>query len=306
MYESYFGLREKPFSLVPDPRFLYASRTHKLAFTRLRYGLTDQAGFVVLTGEVGTGKTTLLRHLIDEADGETVIGLVTNTHHSFGELMKWILRTFDIEFRGTDPIERYDLLVDFLLGVHNDGRRAILIVDEAQNLDEEALEQLRMLSNMTSGAEQLLRLVLVGQPELRTRLRQPHLRQFVQRISVDHDLQPLDSTETTAYIRHRLEVAGGDPALIDDEACAAIHYFARGLPRLVNALADLAFVHAFAMDAKGVVFDTVVGVVEDRQQSEGLMAFTEIQSGQSREALRQSILVAAEPTVMQLDRARGL
>jgi general secretion pathway protein A len=290
LYESHFGLREKPFSLLPDPRFLYASETHRRALTMLRYGLAEQAGFVVLTGEVGSGKTMLVRHLLHEAGDDVVIGLVTNTHQAFGELMKWILRAFNVGFAGKDIVEQHDLFIDELLGLYGQGKRAVLIVDEAQNLGDDALEQLRMLSNINSETDQLLQLMLVGQPELRETLRRPGLRQLVQRISIDHHLAPLGAAETRDYVWHRLEVAGGPPLLFTAEACAAVHHFSRGLPRLINALADMALVHCFAEDGQQVTFDTVVGVIEERQGAGGLMAFTELPAGLPQAALRREIL----------------
>jgi type II secretory pathway predicted ATPase ExeA len=290
VYESHFGLREKPFSLLPDPRFLFASRTHTLAFTMLRYGLTEQAGFVVLTGEVGTGKTTLVRRLLDEAPDDLVVGLANTTQDAFGAPMRWALRAFDVDAPTTDLLAQHEALVDYLLAVYADGRRAVLVVDEAQNLGEQALEQLRIISNVNSGADHLFQLILVGQPELRDTLERPHLRQFVQRVWTDHHLDPLAPEETRAMIRHRLEVAGGEPELFDEEATTAVHYLTGGLPHLVNALGDMALVHAFAEDEERVRFETVVGVVEERQCRRGLASFTEIPLDAPRPLLRQLIL----------------
>lgn len=289
MYETFFGLRRKPFSLLPDPRFLYASRTHKIALTLLEYGLAEQAGFVVLTGEVGTGKTTLLRHLLHLVEDEAVVGLVTNTHRSFGELMRWILLAFDLDFRGKDRVEQHQVLLDALVERYAEGRRCVLIIDEAQNLSEEALEQLRMLSNVNSEADHLLQLILVGQPELRETLKRPELRQFVQRIAVDYHLEPLGREETARYIAHRLEVAGAARPILTAEACAAVHYFSRGIPRLVNSLCDLALVHAYAEDVAEVDIDTVIGAAEARTRG-GLAAFAALPDAPSRDQAKARIL----------------
>jgi type II secretory pathway predicted ATPase ExeA len=288
VYESYFGFARKPFSLLPDPRFLYASRTHKIAISLLEYGLAEQAGYVVLTGEVGTGKTTLLRNLLHTVRDEVVVGLVTNTHHSFGELMKWILLAYDLDFRGKDPVEQHQIFVDHLIRRYAEGKRVVLIVDEAQNLGAETLEQLRMLSNVNAEADHLLQIILVGQPELRALLMRTELRQFVQRIAVDYHLQPLARDDTWAYIRHRLHVAGGDPDLFDEAAAAAVHHLARGIPRLINALADYALVFAYADERRRVDIDTVIDAAAERM-SGGLGAFSAFPEAASREELKARI-----------------
>ena len=291
MYEAHFGLREKPFSLLPDPRFLYPGRTHAMAMHMLEYGLAEQTGYVVLTGEVGTGKTTLLRHLLKSVDDHILVGLVTNTHESFGELMKWIMLAFDLPFRERDAVEQHQLFTDFLIQRYAHGQRVVLIVDEAQNLGRPALEQLRMLSNINSEADHLLQLILVGQPELRATLQTEALRQFVQRISIDYHLRPLEREDTFAYIGHRLQVAGGHPDLFDDAAMTAIHYFSRGLPRLINSLCDLSLVYVFAEDRHQVDFETVISVVETRV-SDGLSTFRPLPQADDSAQVRQTILEA--------------
>jgi type II secretory pathway predicted ATPase ExeA len=289
LYEAYFGLRQKPFSLLPDPRFLFASRTHAVAISLLEYGLTEQAGYVILTGEVGTGKTTLLRNLLHSVQDEVIIGLVTNTHHAFGELMKWILVSFDLDFRGRDPVEQHQIFLDYLIQRYAEGRRVALIIDEAQNLSAETLEQLRMLSNVNAEADHLLQIILVGQPELRALLQRPELRQFVQRVAVDYHLQPLTPSDTARYIRHRLEVAGATGELFDDEACAAVHYFARGIPRLINALCDYALVFAYADERRQIDFETVVDAARERMQG-GLGMFEALPAVAPHHELKACIL----------------
>jgi general secretion pathway protein A len=294
VYETYFGFRQKPFSLLPDPRYLYASRTHKIAANLLEYGLAEQAGYVVLTGEVGTGKTTLLRYLLHRVRDEVVVGLVTNTHQSFGELMKWIMLAFDLDFRHKDQVEQHQIFVDFLIQCYAQGKRIVLIVDEAQNLGMEALEQLRMLSNVNSESDHLLQLILVGQPELRALLQRPELRQFVQRIAVDYHLEPLSRDETARYIRHRIEVAEGSRQLFDDAACVAVHYFAKGIPRLVNSLCDYALVFAYADNRQIIDIDTIIDAAGERMQG-GLSVFAQPPSGLSREDVKRQILAEATP-----------
>jgi general secretion pathway protein A len=296
VYEAFYGFKQKPFSLLPDPRFLYPSRTHKIALSLLEYGLAEQAGYVVLTGEVGTGKTTLLRSLLHSVHEEVVVGLVTNTHHAFGELMKWILLAYDLDFRGKDPVEQHQIFVDYLIQRYAEGKRVVLIVDEAQNLSAETLEQIRMLSNVNSEADHLLQLILVGQPELRVLLHRPEVRQFVQRISVDYHLQPLSREDTLNYVRHRLEVAGGDPRLFDEEACAAVHFFARGVPRLVNSLCDYALVFAFADERRRIGIETVIDAAAERMQG-GLSGFATLPEDLARENVRDWLLGASGPAM---------
>ncbi len=264
MYEAYYGFREKPFSLIPDPSFLYLSHSHKMALTLLEYGLTQQTGFVVITGEVGSGKTTLVRRLLNGVEDEIHIGLITNPHHSFGELLQWICLAFELEYEGKSKVQLYQCFVDFLIEQYATGRRTVLMIDELQNLDIETLEELRMLSNVNSEKDFLLQLVMVGQPELLEKLKKPELRQFVQRIGVDYHLTPLDRRDTVEYIRHRLMVAGGDRDIFDDYACGAVFYYSGGIPRLINVLCDLTLVYGFAEDKARVDIETVLEVAAAR------------------------------------------
>lgn len=292
MYEASYGLRQKPFALLPDPRFLYASKTHKVALNLLEYGLAEQTGFLVLTGEVGTGKTTLTRHLLNLVEDEVVAGLVPPSYPSLDELLKWILLAFELEYQGKDRVEQQKLFIDFLIARYAEGKRCVLIVDEAQHLGPEALEQLRMFSNVNSGPDHLLQFILVGQPELRAMLQKPQMRQFVQRIAVHYDLQPLTRDETARYIRHRLEVAGGSREIFADAACEAVHYFSKGVPRLINALCDLALVHGFADEQPQIGIDLVIEAAIARSVG-GLGAFAQVPSDLSRDQLRSRILAAA-------------
>jgi general secretion pathway protein A len=289
VYEAFYGLSAKPFSLLPDPRFLYASRTHGIALSLLEYGLTEQTGFVVLTGEVGTGKTTLIRHLLDRIEDEVVVGLLPPASPSLDDLMRWILMAFDLEFRNMDQIEQHKLLVEFTLERHAAGKRCVLIIDEAQHLGAEALEQLRVFSNINAGTEHLLQFILVGQPELRSVLERVDLRQFVQRISVDYDLQPLSRDDTSNYIRHRLEVAGARAQLFDDAACAAVHHLSQGIPRLINALCDLALVHGYADEIPRIGIDLIIDAALARAAG-GIFRFEALSEGISREQVKARIL----------------
>lgn len=265
MYEEYFGFKEKPFSLLPDPGFLYMSKKHRQALSMLEYGLMNQAGFTVITGEIGAGKTTLIRQLLEQVDQDLTVGLVSNTHSSFGEMLQWVLLAFGLAYRGKEKVEMYETLVDFLINEYSNNRRTVLIIDEAQNMSMEGLEELRMLSNINANKDQIFQLILVGQPELKEKLRRPELTQFAQRIAVDFHLETLGLQETWKYIRHRLRIAGGDPDLFDSAACAAIHYYTRGVPRLINVLCDTALVCAFAEEMNYIDADLIHDVVKDKK-----------------------------------------
>jgi general secretion pathway protein A len=292
VYEAFYGLRQKPFSILPDPRFIYASRTHGIALNLLEYGIVEQTGFVVLTGEVGTGKTTLVRHLLTMVEDEVVVGLLPPTYPSLDDLLKSVLLAFDLEFHGMDYVEQHRALVDFMIKRYAEGKRSVLIIDEAQHLSVQALEHLRIFSNINTGTDHLLQFILVGQPELRTMLQRPDLRQFVQRISVDYDLQPLTRADTANYIRHRLQVARGSPHLFDAAACAAVHFFSKGIPRLINALCDLALVHGYADDRSQIDIDLVIDAAIARSQG-GLSALETVPGELSRKQVKEQILGAA-------------
>ena len=233
MYKEYFHFKEKPFSLLPDPGFLFMSKKHRQALSMLEYGILNQAGFTVVTGEIGAGKTTLIRQLLEQMDEDITVGLVSNTHPSFGEMLQWVLLAFDLEYRNKEKVEMFHILSDFLIGEYAKGKRTVLIIDEAQNMSLEGLEELRMLSNINANKDQIVQLILIGQPNLKEMLRAPELVQFAQRIAVEYHLDVLSLQETWKYIKHRISVAGGDPALFDAAACAAIHFYTQGTDLLI-------------------------------------------------------------------------
>lgn len=276
MYESFYGLKEKPFSLTPDPAFLYPTRTHLMALTLLEYGLANHAGFCVVTGEVGCGKTTLIRHWLNQIDQAVTVGLITNTNRNFGKLLQWVCLAFGLEHRGKDDAALYETFVEFLVAQYGLGRRVTLIVDEAQNLDLHMLEELRVLSNINADKHLVLQTFLVGQPELRDTLRQPALRQLAQRISVDYHLPVLTVIETYHYVRHRLQVAGGHADLLHGDAIGIAHDAGKGIPRLINQLCDTALVYAFSEQLAQVNADLMRQVVADRT-SGGLFPGAEMQ-----------------------------
>ena len=269
MYESFYNFKQKPFSLLPDSDFLYLGGRHLEALSLLEYGLIQGAFIVLITGGIGCGKTTLVRHLIKNQDLDMVVGNITNTHQSFGELLKWVMLAFDLEFRDRDKVELYRDLMDFLRTQYHQGRRVTLIIDEAQNLSMEALEELRMLSNINVDKEQMLQIILVGQPELRDVLRRPELHQLAQRVSVDYYLDTMDPNETFEYIRHRVAIAGGDENLFDIEAVKEIYEASKGVPRLTNTICDTALVYGYAEQAKTIGPTIIKEVVRDK--NEGLI-----------------------------------
>ena len=266
MYEAFYKLKEKPFTLLPDPGFLYPSKQHRMAMTLLEYGLMNQAGFTVISGEIGAGKTTLIRHLLNNMGQEYTIGLITNTHRSFGELLQWILLAFNIDHKDLTKVEMHQRFVEFIIDEYAQNRRTVLIVDEAQNMDAETLEELRMLSNINADKDLSLQVVLSGQRELRETLRRPDLVQFAQRITVDYHLEPLSESDTAGYIRHRLQVAGGDPDTFTPRACAAIHRYSNGIPRLINLLCDTALVYGYADQKTRIDAKLVADVAREKQQ----------------------------------------
>ncbi|MBI4695907.1 MAG: AAA family ATPase [Gammaproteobacteria bacterium] len=265
MYEKYFGFREKPFSLIPDPSFLYLGKKHSLALTMLEYALVNEAAMVVVTGEIGSGKTTIVRHILGKYSNDAVVGLIANTHKAFGDLMQWVSMAFGLVHEGKDKVTLYHNFVNFLIGEYARGKRTILIVDEAQNMDVDTLEELRVLSNINADKNLVLQLVLVGQPGLRATLRKPELEQFAQRILVDYHLDALDVRETRAYILHRLLVAGGRPEIFSREAADLIHELSGGIPRLINSLCDQSLVYAYADQRAKVTTRVVKELVADKK-----------------------------------------
>jgi len=294
MYEEFFGLSGKPFSLLPDADFLYPSKRHSMALTLLDYSIVNQAGFVVITGEVGAGKTTIVRRFLRKAPESLTVGVVTNTSSNFGDLMTWICTAYSLEHKGLDNISLYNNFIEFLLARYAEGKRTLLVVDEAQNLTVDMLESLRMLSNINNEKDLLLGVALVGQPELLAMLQRTELRQFAQRITVHYHLDPLGRAETAAYIRHRLSVVGGQPSLFDDITCAAVHYFTGGVPRLINLLCDMSLVYAYAEELPAVSVDIVAEVVSNRSAT-GLTSFQPFPDGVEVANLRDYFIHLLHP-----------
>jgi len=264
MYESFFHLKTKPFELVPNPDFLFMSKTHKKAIHYLFYGVMERAGFILLTGEVGSGKTTLITDLIKRLDRGVTLAKVFNTKVDSAQLIAMINGDFGLKVKGKDKVTLLTELNDYLIEQHARGRHAVLIIDEAQNLKPDLLEEIRMLSNLETETSKLLQIVLVGQPELRDILALAELRQLRQRISINCRIYPLTRAETEEYILHRLEVAGNRNAVVFSEGSMdVIFQSCRGIPRLVNILSDFIMLTSYVEQTKTVDASMVNDIVGD-------------------------------------------
>ena len=272
MYEHYYGFAEKPFSLTPDPKYLYRSQSHAGAFDLLQYAIRRREGFVVVTGDIGTGKTTLCRALLEQIDRTTFTALVLNPFLSEEDLLKRILLDFGVISReelktrnlaGVSKQELIDAIYDFLLGLIPLKASAVLVIDEAQNLPLQVLEQIRILSNLETDKEKLLQIILVGQLNLGTLLRSPELRQLDQRISIRYQLEPLDRETVGAYVAHRLTIAGGSAAVtFAPSALDLLHRLSGGIPRLINLICDRALLAAFSVRENRITHDMVAHAAE--------------------------------------------
>ncbi len=264
MYEQFFGLTEKPFSIQPDPSFLYWGRTHRLAYAMLEYGVLNHAGISVITGEVGCGKTTLIHRLLEQLSDTHTVTLLSNIQHGRGDLLSWVLMGFGQPFANMSHVEMFAQLQTFFISEYAKGKRVILIIDEAQNLSMDMLEELRLLSNINAGKDQLLQLILVGQPELKNLLNQPELLQLAQRVGSDFHLTPLNNEEVHAYIETRLAIAGCRRRIFTDRAIDLIAEQSRGVPRVINIIADTALVYAFSAEDLVVGVETIRSVIRDK------------------------------------------
>lgn len=254
MYTQFFSLNEKPFAITPDPRYLFMSERHGEGLAHLVYGVTESGGFIQLTGEVGTGKTTLVRTLLGKLPDEVDIALILNPQVTVVEFLQTICQ--ELEVPPPDDRSSAMALVDalnrYLLDAHSRGRRTILLVDEAQNLAVDVLEQLRLLTNLETAKQKLLQIILIGQPELREVLAQVNLRQLAQRVTGRYHLEPLSRAEAMRYIDHRLKVAGGVGEIFDDRAKREVHRLARGIPRVMNVICDRALLGAYGQESRKV------------------------------------------------------
>ncbi len=265
MYEEFFQLTEKPFSIQPDPSFMFWGRNHRLAYAMLEYGVLNNSGISVITGGVGCGKTTLLHRLLDQLEDTHTVALLSNIQPERGNLLSWVLMGFNQSFSGLNHVEMFQALQGFFIEEYSKGKRCVLIIDEAQNLTTDMLEEIRMLSNINAGRDQLLQLILVGQPQLKSMLNHPDMLQLTQRIGSDFHLTPLNPDEVAAYIDTRLRVAGATRPIFSDGAKALVADHSRGVPRVINILSDTALVYAFSSQEEVVSEETVKSLINDKQ-----------------------------------------
>jgi general secretion pathway protein A len=251
MYTSFFGLQEKPFAITPDPRYLYLSERHAEALAHLLYGINEAGGFIQLTGEVGTGKTTVIRSLLEQLPGHADVALILNPRITPAEFLLTICEELHVtvpEAGRASTKTLMDVLGRHLLDTHASGRRVVLIVDEAQNLSTQTLEQVRLLTNLETATTKLLQIILIGQPELRELLDQPELRQLAQRITGRYHLNPLSREESAGYVKHRMRIAGATAEVFTPSALREVHRLSGGIPRVINVVCDRALLGAFTQE----------------------------------------------------------
>ncbi|MEW6067028.1 MAG: XrtA/PEP-CTERM system-associated ATPase [Nitrospirota bacterium] len=267
MHISFFGLKTKPFELTPDPEFLFMSRIHKKALTYLNYGITENSGFILLTGEVGTGKTTLIRSVMKNVKEDIKLARINNTRLTPEQLIYMINEEFGIEAKNTDKAIMLRELTDFLIEQYAKCNRSVLIIDEAQDLTPSLLEEIRLLSNLETDKSKLLQVILVGQPEIRKVLAQPDLRALKQRINISCHIYPLTREETEEYIFYRLEIAGNRNALNFQKGSIDLIYdFSRGIPRLINIICDFVLLSAFFETTREISLDMVKQIINDLEK----------------------------------------
>ena len=263
MYTSHFGLTAKPFSIVPDPNILFLGKTYENALTYLEYGLSEKVGFILLTGEVGIGKTTLIRHMLNKMPSQMDIAVIFNTNFTSDQLFRRILNEFELPCDTTDKSVQLETLYHFLIEQFAQGRHTLLVIDEAQNLSDAVLEDIRLLFNLQTDNKVLLQIILVGQPDLKRRMSDPNLRQLAQRIVVNYHLTPLTEEQTSQYIHFRLQAAGATENLFSKEALALIYKKSEGTPRTINLICDAGLTYGYGDDKTFIDHTIIENVLKD-------------------------------------------
>lgn len=267
MYNEFYGLKENPFNVTSDPNFLYLSRHHKEALSRLLYGINERKGFIAITGEIGTGKTTLCRALLKELNGKTKTSYTLNSGLPEAQLLENMILDFGLKPQRRTRLSLMQTLNTFLIEELTKGSNVVLIIDEAQNLKASSLEQIRMLSNLETEKEKLIQIVLVGQPQLKEKLESPRLEQLRQRISVRYHIVPFSQEEIPDYVSHRLNVAGGNSIVkFSNGVYELIYDYSKGIPRLINVVCDRALLLGFVMETKEITTDIVQKAVEEIEE----------------------------------------
>jgi len=284
MYEKFYGFTDKPFNLTPDSKFFYASSKHEEALNCLLLAISERNGFVVITGEIGSGKTTVCRTLLSRLDPTTKVALVLNTHLGKKELLTTVLEDLEVEYKSTSKTHLLKALNEYLLRQAANDINVVLIIDEAQNLTPSVIEEVRMLSNLETEKEKLIQIVLMGQPELKKKLTMPKLEQFRQRVVLHYHLEPLAPEETKEYIMHRLKKAGNEKAdIFTDDAVSEIYVHSKGIPRLINLICHNALINGLIRDQKTIAKEMILDTVKETLLGQALQTERNNQNQQARE-----------------------
>ena len=316
MYKSFYQLHSKPFSLLPDSEFLYLGSTHRTAYSLLEYGLLTEAPFMVLTGDPGMGKTSLLQKLIADTRDAFSIGFLTNARYDVDHLLPWILFALGLNNKQVDPVEAQHLFANFLAQERARHRRVVLIMDEAQNLGVKLLEELRLLSNLNQEKTLQLQIILSGQPDLQTLLRRVDMTQFAQRVVVDYHLQPFTEEEVAHYIRHRIQLAGSTQPLFSAPACALTYRLSQGNPRLINQVCEMALTYGYAQQATRITAKLLAQAALDRRKNrilplaelddlEELAAGKDAEEPDAQESIAQSLPSRESPPQIESQQPVG-
>lgn len=266
MYQAFYNLNEAPFSIQPDPEFLYFGRRHAYAYAMMEHCIRDKSNFVVISGEIGCGKTTLVRHFLNNWDANLTIGLVNNTSRDIVDFLEWIMLAFGLPYEGYSRAELAEIFNRFLIKENGTGKSVLLIVDEAQNISLEALESLRTLLSINADKFKFLQIMLIGQPELKSMLSQLELTHFSKRIAVNFHITPFEEAEVQKYIQHRLKIAGREAPLFTAGACEKIGMLSKGIPRRINVLCNAVLLHGVYADAEQIDVELIEEVLREKAE----------------------------------------